>query len=154
AAVTCLVLGHAKNRGMKPRLFSNLAIAVQFSLATFTVLAHPGSGIVVDAGGNVYFAYFEHGVGKLDPQGKLTYVGKTHGGHWMCLDVDGSFSRTQPRHFERITPDGVKPALIYADGGSPITVLRDGNLYYVSNDETMNPGGMQVTRQSPTGKLS
>jgi hypothetical protein len=139
---------------MKPSRLSNLVIAVQFCLARFIASGHPGSGIVVDAEGNVYFTYFEHGVGKLDPQGKLTYVGKTHGGHWMCLDVDGSFSRTQPKHFERITPDGVKPALIYADGGSPIAVLPDGNLYYVSNDETMNPGGTQVTRQSPKGELS
>jgi sugar lactone lactonase YvrE len=139
---------------MKHRLFSNLIIAVQFCVATFTGSAHPGSGIVVDAEGNVYFTYFEHGVGKLDPQGKLSYVGKTRGGHWMCLDTDGSFSRTQPRHFERITPDGVKPALIYADGGSPIAVLRDGLLYYASNDETMTPGGLQVTRQTPSGAIS
>src|SRR5215831_12227561 len=111
---------------MQPRLFSSLLIAVQLSLAAFNAPGHPGSGIVVDAEGNVYFTYFGQGVGKLDPQGKLTYVGKTHGGHWMCLDTDGSFSRTQPRHFERITPDGVKPALIYADGGSPIAVLPDG----------------------------
>src|ERR1043166_3374519 len=72
----------------------------------------------------------------------------------MCLDTDGNFSRTQPKYFERITPDGMKPSLIYADGGSPIAVLRDGNLYYVSNDETMKPGGTQVTRQSPNGELS
>jgi sugar lactone lactonase YvrE len=139
---------------MKSRLLSILAVAVQFSLMTFTASAHPGSGIVVDAQGNVYFTYIEHGVGKIDPQGKLTYVGSTHGGHWMCLDPEGSFSHTQPKHFERITTDGAKPALIYADGGSPIAVLSDGNLYYVSNDETMNPGGMQVTRQSPNGELS
>jgi hypothetical protein len=72
----------------------------------------------------------------------------------MCLDPDGRFSRTQPKHFERITPDGVKPALIYADGGSPIAVLRDGLLYYVSNDETMTPGGTQVTRQTSEGAIS
>ena len=136
-----------------------LAVAAQVSLATPTVLAHPGSGIVVDHQGNVYFTHIGRGVGKIDPQGKLTYVGQTRGGHWMCLDAEGSFSRTQPKHFERITPDGVKPALIYADGGSPIAVLRDGLLYYASgvyatgNEET-TPGGRQVTRQSPGGKIS
>src|SRR5262249_24445096 len=97
--------------------------------------------------------HFEVGVGRIDPQSKLTYVGNTHGGHWLCLDVEGSFSRTQPKHFERITPDGAKPSLIYADGGSPIAVLRDGFLYYVSHDERMTPGGQQVTRQSAGGKL-
>src|SRR5262245_56377524 len=134
---------------------TRLAVAWLFGLAIMTAaLAHPGSGIVVDGAGNVYFTHIGRGVGKIDPQGKLSYVGNTHGGHWMCLDTEGSFSRTQPKHFERITPDGAKPALIYADGGSPIAVLRDGNLYYASNDERMTPGGLQITRQSPAGELS
>src|SRR6266481_4663791 len=139
--------------GMKNLLVFTLAVTTQFLFAICTASGHPGSGIVVDAQGSVYFSYFEHGVGKIDPQGKLTYVGVTRGGHWMCLDPDGSFSRTQPKHFQRITPDGAKPTLIYADGGSPIAVLRDGLLYYVSNDERMTPGGQQVTRQSPAGKI-
>src|SRR5262245_12940229 len=138
-----------------------MKITISLSIAALVIIgiadptfAHPGSGIVVDQEGNVYFTHIGRGVGKIDPQGKLTYVGQTRGGHWMCLDPEGRFSRTQPKHFERISLDGVKPALIYADGGSPIAVLRDGNLYYVSNDETMTPGGTQVTRQSPRGDLS
>src|SRR6266404_4638391 len=126
-----------------------LAFTAQFTVAILSALAHPGSGIVVDQQGNVYFTHIGRGVGKIDPQGKLTYVGETRGGHWMCLDAEGSFSRTQPKHFERITPEGVRPALIYADGGSPIAVLPDGKLYYASNNENMTPGGLQVTRQSP-----
>src|SRR5262245_22020740 len=140
---------------MKTPLVCILVVAAQFSLATFTASAHPGSGIVVDQQGNVYFTHIGRGVGKIDPQGKLTYVGEARGGHWMCLDAQGSFSHTQPKHFERITPDGAKPALIHADGGSPIAVLRDGNLYYASNDEMgIQPGGLQVTRQSPGGEIS
>src|SRR6266568_2954848 len=131
-----------------------LSFVALLTLATFTASAHPGSGIVVDEQGNVYFTHTGRGVGKIDPQGKLTYVGETRGGHWMCLDAEGSFSRIQPKHFQRLTPDGIKPALIYADGGSPIAVLRDGNLYYASNDEKMTPGGLQVTRQSPRGEIS
>jgi hypothetical protein len=122
-------------------------------LLNFTALAHPGSGIVVDAEGNVYFSHFERGVGKIDARGRLTYLGNTRGGHWMCLDPEGRFSRAQPVHFERLTPEAAKPALIYADGGSPIAVLRDGFLYYASNDQEMTPGALQVTRQSPAGKL-
>jgi len=139
---------------MKTSSLSVLIVAAQFSLAAFHASAHPGSGIVVDREGNVYFTHTGRGVGKIDPEGKLTYLGERRGGHWMCLDEDGSFSRKQPKHFQRITPDRVKPALIYADGGSPIAVLHDGDLYYVSNDETMTPGGMQVTRQSPSGEIS
>jgi len=136
----------------KPGFIAAAVLAVV--LGTNVVHAHPGSGIVLDQQGNVYFTHTGRGVGKIDRQGKLTYVGETRGGHWMCLDAEGSFSRTQPKHFERITPDGVKPALIYADGGSPIAVLRDGNLYFASNDEKMTPGGLQITRQSPNGELS
>src|SRR5260221_2006981 len=144
----------AQTHRMKTSHSILLAVAAMFSLATSTSLAHPGSGIVVDQQVNVYFTHTGRGIGNVDPQGKLTYVGETRGGHWLCLDANGKFSRTQPKHFERITPDGIKPALIYADGGSPITVLADGNLYYASNNEKMTPGGLQVTRQSPGGAIS
>ena len=139
---------------MKTPSPSILVVAAQFFLAIFTASAHPGSGIVVDQLGNVYFTHTGRGCARIDPQGKLTYFHASRGGHWMCLDAEGSFALTQPKHFQRITLPGVKPALIYADGGSPIAVLRDGNLYYASNDETMTPGGLQITRQSPSGELS
>ena len=119
-----------------------------------TALAHPASGIVVDDEGQVFFIYSGHGVGKIDTKGKLAYIHPSRGGHWLCLDPTGSFSRTQPRHFERITPLGTKPAIIFADGGSPIAILPDGDLYYVSNEEQMTPGGLHVTRNQPDGKLS
>src|SRR5215472_12485040 len=99
---------------MKIYLFPIL-LAALLSFVPSTTSAHPGSGIVVDAQGNVFFTYIGHGVAKIDPQGKLNYVGHTRGGHWLCLDTDGRFSHTQPKHFERITPDGTTPALIYAD---------------------------------------
>ena len=72
----------------------------------------------------------------------------------MCLDPEGSFSHTQPKYFERISPDGVRPALIFSDGGSPIAVLPDGNLYYVSGGEQLTPGGLLVARNSPQGETS
>src|SRR5262249_32497551 len=132
---------------MKGFVFLPLVVIAQFGLATLSSSAHPGSGIAVDREGNVYFC--GRGLGKIDAKGRLTYVNKKTGGHWLCLDAEGSFSRTQPKYFERITPTGVKPALIFADGGSPIAVLPDGNLYYASNDENLTPGGLQVTRNSP-----
>jgi len=138
---------------MRIHLLIPLAFAAHVCVSPLAALAHPGSGIVVDEQGNVYFNGVR-GLGKIDPQGKLTYVGNRPGGHWLCLDADGSFSRSQPKYFERVTPDGGKPALIFAEGGSPIAVLRDGLLYYASGDETMTPGGLQVTRQSPSGEIS
>ncbi len=75
----------------------------------------------------------------------------------MCLDRDGSFSRTQPVHFERITGEGEKPAIIFAAGGAPIAVCRDGNLYYGSvypGGSDITPGFLTVTRNSPDRKLT
>jgi sugar lactone lactonase YvrE len=121
--------------------------------------AHPGSGIVVDPRGQVFF---QDSVGrvvwKIDAQGKLTPFFRGKGGHWMCLDTAGSFARAYPKmRFERITPFGDTPALIFADGGAPIVVNRDGNLYYGSGfpgGDDMSPGGATVTRMTPDGKCS
>src|SRR4026208_1176575 len=95
--------------------------------------AHPSSGLVVTDKGEVYFVHSGVGVARIEPDGKLTYVKRSTGGHWLCLDREGAFARTQPKFFERITPEGEKPAIIFADGGAPLAVLRDGQLYYASN---------------------
>jgi hypothetical protein len=118
--------------------------------------AHPASGIVVTAKGDVFFVHTGKGVGKIDAEGHLTYVHKvTGGGHFLALDAGGRFATQLPRLFERITPEGVKPALLYASGGAPLVVSRDGNLYYGSGypggDDTA-PGGLTLTRLSPEGK--
>jgi len=139
---------------MKTLISGLLAVLASLGLAEYAASAHPASGIVVDEQGQVFFIHTGYGVCKIDGQGKLSYIHQSRGGHWMCLDTEGSFSRTQPKHFERITLPGVKPAIIFADGGSPIAVLPDGNLYYVSNDDAMTPGGLQLTRHSPKGMIS
>ena len=116
----------------------------------YTATAHPASGIVVDKNGNVYFIYSKKGVVKIAVDGKLSYIHKGTDGHWMCLDEQGFFSQTQPKYFERITPDKVKPAIIYAGGGSPIVVGKDGNMYYCGGENgNMNPGAKTLVRESP-----
>ncbi len=117
--------------------------------------AHPGTGIVVDAQGRIYFTYSGSGVMQLDPSGKLTVIHEDKGGHWLALDPGGAFSRVRPRLFERITPDGVVPGLIFASGGAPIVVGADGNLYYGSNgsrEESFPAGAMTVVRLSASGQ--
>src|SRR4030095_2826563 len=112
----------------------------------------PGSGIVVDQQGNVYFTHTGRGAGKIDAQGRLTYVHQDTGGHWMALDTEGSFSSASGnRLFERITPSGAKPTLLYASGGAPFVVNSDGNLYYGSGfggDDDTIPAGFTLTRMS------
>ncbi len=116
----------------------------------YTATAHPASGIIVDKYGNVYFIYSKSGVIKISTDGKLTYIHKATDGHWMTLDEQGFFSRTQPKYFERITADRVKPAIIYAGGGSPIVVNKDGNFYYCGGPNgDLNPGALTLVRETP-----
>lgn len=132
-------------------------VAVSWVCFATSGLSHPSSGLVVTEGGEVIFVHSTRGVAKVDQAGKLTYIHESAGGHWLCLDRDGSFSRTQPKHFQRITPDGVRPAIIFADGGAPIAVCRDGNLYYGSGwggGHEHEPGGATVSRLSPAGTVS
>jgi hypothetical protein len=131
--------------------FAGLAMLVS---AEFTSLAHPASGIAVDPHGDVLFIYGGHGICKLDRQGRLSYIHHAKDGHWMCLDAEGSFSHTQPKYFERISPEGVTPAIIFAGGGSPIAVLPDGYLYYVSDPVELTPAGLRLARNSPRGEVS
>jgi formylglycine-generating enzyme required for sulfatase activity len=104
----------------------------------------------------VYFTHTGRGAGKIDAQGKLTYVHNDTGGHWIALDTEGKFSSAADnRLFERVTPPGTKTRLLYASGGAPLVVNHDGNLYYGSGfpggDDT-TPGGFTLTRMSPNGE--
>jgi hypothetical protein len=137
---------------MAGRIFSLLVAAI-IHCCWFAdhALAHPGSGIVVDAQGQVFFIHSGHGLMKIDAQGKLRTIQKIKDGHWLALDAAGSFSRATPKYFQRITPDDVKPALIYAGGGAPLVVNSDGNLYYASSPGSDSPGGLGLTRETPNG---
>ena len=143
---------------MKINFLLLLAAVVQSGLTTFTASAHPGSGIVVGEQGDVFFSDLDRGVLKIDARGKVTTVFPKEGGHWLALDASGSFSKVDfeksphwPRWFKRRTPADVRPAII-SDGGSPLVVAPDGNLYYVCNDERMIPGGLLIARLTPDGK--
>ena len=73
----------------------------------------------------------------------------------MALDPTGEFAAQLPRLFERVTPAGVKPAVLYASGGAPFVVSPDGNLYYGSGfpgGDDLTPGGLTLTRLAPDAK--
>lgn len=127
-----------------------------FFLAANTSFAHPASGIVVDAQGLVYFIYTNHGVMRIDLSGKLTTIHKEdRGGHWLALDGAGAFSHVRLKEYERVTPDGAIPCLIFASGGAPLVVGADGNLYYGSKgsqEESFPTGAMTVARLRPSSE--
>jgi hypothetical protein len=133
-----------------------LAVSSLYGLFTAGAFAHPASGIVVNAKGEVFFIHTGEGVGKIDAEGKLTYIHKViGGGHFLVLDASGEFSTQLPRLFEKITPAGGKPAVLYASGGAPFVVNQDGNLYYGSGfpgGDDLTPGGLTLTRLAQDGK--
>jgi hypothetical protein len=116
---------------------------------TNSALAHPGSGIAVDRNGQVYFTQTNgKGTWKISPKGELTLVSAVRD-HWLCIDLEGLFSRSNLKGFERITPDGAKPTVL-SNGNYPFTVNRDGNIY----SALWTPGRLEINRQSPDGKVS
>jgi len=113
--------------------------------------AHPGSGIVVDKYGQVYFTDTGKGVWKIDANGKLTYLPASKF-HWMTIDVIGYFAKSPKNfgeYFERVTPQTNKPALIMCSD-FPLAVGKDGNIYYANT----RPGSTKIIRRTPDGKES
>lgn len=133
-----------------------LAASCLWGMLAAGALAHPATGIAVNALGEVLFVHTGRGLCKIDRQGGLTYLHKDTGGHFLAVDSEGSFSTAaNNRLFERVTPSGAKPTLLFASGGAPLVVNRDGNLYYGSgfpDGDDMAPGGHTLTRLTPDGK--
>jgi sugar lactone lactonase YvrE len=124
-------------------------LAVCYVLAT-VAFAHPGSGIVVDREGHVYFTDTGHGVWKIDATGRLTDSRTPSRFHWLDVDPEGRFAdseRSFGEWFERVTPKGAKPCVVQCSD-FPFTFARDGNLYYADTRE----GRGRVVRRTPDGR--
>ena len=103
------------------------------SLLPVVAHAHPGSGIVVDRHGNVYFVDTGSGLWKIDSQGKLIRI-PAQRFHWMTLDADDRFANVR---------------LPSVSGGEVERVGSDGNLYYPMRGP---PAGLDFTRLLPSGR--
>lgn len=132
-----------------------MVVAAALVIATSTVVAHPGSGIVVDSQGHVYFMDTGRGVWKLDRQGRLTLL-FTAAYHWAALDEKGHFARSgalgnfDRGSFERVSLAGAVPGLIVSSD-YPIVTGNDGALYYVP----FSAGGpRELIRRLPNGQRS
>src|SRR6266545_7514531 len=82
-------------------------------LLVSAAIAHPGSGIVVDRQGLIYFVDTGQGVWKVDVKGRLVQ----HDGpafHWMTIDHDGRFAKTRlpSSSTSEVRQAGVNPTLI------------------------------------------
>src|SRR5437773_9145050 len=86
------------------------AVALTLFAAT-TAMAHPGSAIVVDRLGQIWFLDTGDGLWKIDTHGALIRIGGNRF-HWMALDQDNRFTgATLPRGVTRV---GGRPTLLIA----------------------------------------
>jgi sugar lactone lactonase YvrE len=119
-----------------------MAVAVA-AFAPKAAMAHPGSAIVVDRLGQIWFLDTGDGLWKIDTHGTLIRIGGNRF-HWMTIDQDNRFrGATLPRDVTRVE---TSPTLLIASD-YPIAMGRDGNLYYPSASN----GRVQIMRSSPTG---
>ena len=135
---------------MKNRLVRFVTLLIVASAVT-SAAAHPGSGIVVDRRGNVYFMDTGRGVWMIDPSGRLTpHQGQAF--HWMAIDDASRFAGV---HLPS-TPDaeviavGANPTLILSSD-FPVEVGRDGALYY---PELGRDQRLRIIRYTSTGARS
>jgi len=124
-------------------------LAVAVAIAAFAptpAMAHPGSAIVVDRLGQIWFLDTGDGLWKIDTHGVLVRIGGNRF-HWMTIDEDNRFSgATLPRDVTRVE---TSPTLLIASD-YPIAMGRDGNLYYPS----ISNGRLEIMRSLPTGLAS
>lgn len=132
---------------------SVLCILTAIALCPAAAIAHPGSGIVVDRRGNVYFIDTGAGVWKIDRAGTLTRLGGP-AFHWLAIDEEGKLAREGLPRFSTdaatVTAVGSNPTLL-ASSDFPLTVAPDGSLYYPWAESNV---GASVHRLTPSGASS
>lgn len=140
-----------------------LAAFLLCGLVATEARAHPGSGIVVDRLGRVYFIAHLR-IMKIDTDGLVAplEVDRVIGNpHHLAIDRHGNLYTTSDRDGRvwRITPDGettqvyptegnAKPVLVGA-GGDPFTIDSAGNIYCV-----VTPDESRIVKITPDGTVT
>ena len=122
----------------RANLFFLVLVIAATSLFASLALAHPGSGIVVDRLGHIYFLDTGSGLWRIDTRGALSHLSPLRN-HWLALDANDGFTQarlpTDPGRDWVITSAGTNPTLLISTD-FPLVVGQDGNLYYPSARET------------------
>jgi len=128
-----------------------LSIAIACLLAT-AAMAHPGSGILVDRLGQVYFIDTGSGLWKIDTKGGLSHLSPQRN-HWLAMDPNDRFTQSRlpmdPGRDWVITAAGSNPTILISTD-FPLVIGKDGNLYYPSARES----NVRILRASPIGGTS
>ena len=148
------------------RLSISILVVLMCTFVARLASAHPASGIVVDARGQVFFldtgepGGFRGVIWKIDSQGNVTAVHDS-GGHFLALDRGSVFAHAdlgewfrskRTQWLQRVAVPGSTSSLIQADG-SPIVMGRDGGLYYASAEQLERAGVEQIARLAADGTL-
>jgi hypothetical protein len=141
---------HVRNASTKGARLVGAALI--FALLPATLFAHPGSGIVVDRLGQVYFVDTGSGLWKIDTRGVLVKITAPRF-HWLTLDAHDRFAsaRLLSGSTGDITRVGSTPTLLLASD-YPLAIGSDGNLYYPSR--RTGAASLDVLRVEPTGRNS
>ncbi|HEX7859280.1 MAG TPA: SUMF1/EgtB/PvdO family nonheme iron enzyme [Verrucomicrobiae bacterium] len=95
-------------------------------------VGHPGSGIVVDGEGRIYFTDTGQGIWRVEKDGRVK-LQKGPPYHWMTIDQEGRHAAGRWPEFVERSPEiervGRNPTLLVGSD-FPITTGRDGALYY------------------------
>jgi sugar lactone lactonase YvrE len=112
-------------------------------------LGHPGSGILVDRLGQVYFIDTGSGLWKIDTRGAVSHLSPLRN-HWLAMDPNDRFTQarlpTDPGHDWVITAAGSNPTMLISTD-FPLVIGGDGNLYYPSARES----NVRILRMNSTG---
>src|SRR5687768_17361583 len=94
------------------RIIFSLAAA---SLLALAALAHPGSGILVDRLGQVFFIDTGSGLWKMDTRGGLSHLSRLRN-HWLAMDPSDRFTQGKlpidPARDWVITAAGANPTIL------------------------------------------
>jgi sugar lactone lactonase YvrE len=139
-------------RGLS-RKFCQIVLGLSAAcLLAATVIAHPGSGILVDRLGQVYFIDTGSGLWKIDTRGTVSHLSPLRN-HWLAIDPNDRFTQSRvPTDAGRdwvITAAGSNPTILISTD-FPLLIGNDGNLYYPSARES----NARILRTKPTGGTS
>src|SRR2546425_4878036 len=128
-----------------------LTALVMVAVFSTSIMAHPGSGIVVDRQGEIYFVDTGSGVWKIDTHGTLIQIPGPRF-HWMTMDADERLRdvRLPSGSDWEITRVNAKPTLMLASD-FPIAMGRDGSLYYPSHGGVVP---LEILQLMPSGRTS
>jgi DNA-binding beta-propeller fold protein YncE len=126
--IESFAMSNTKMKHLSSRVFLAVLL-ILVSTATLSI-AHPGSGIVVDQRGYVYFVDTGGGVWMVDLAGKLTRRDSARF-HWLAIDESKQpFGARLPAiPGGEVRAVGLDPTLLVSSD-VPLVIGRDGALYY------------------------